>query len=68
LSPRAHRIVVWAAFALPLVLHLDSWRPKRAVIWLGWLPEELLYRLAWMLLAWVYLLYVCRYHWRADEP
>jgi hypothetical protein len=67
-SARAHRIIAWGGFLGLLALHLDFWRAQRVTIWFGWLPEELLYRLAWMLLAWGYLLYVCRYHWRTDEP
>ena len=34
---------------------------------LGWVPEELLYRLAWMLLASLYLLFFCSVVWAADE-
>jgi hypothetical protein len=61
-----HRWIGWGGFALLLVLHLDFWRPQRVEIWFGWVPEELLYRLVWMGLAWIYLVYVCAVHWR-DE-
>ncbi len=63
---RTRRVIAWALFLVLLALHLDFWRPQRAVIWFGCVPEELLYRLAWMALAWVYLAYVCAVHWR-DE-
>lgn len=33
----------------------------------GWMPEELLWRLAWMAAAWLYLLWFCRAIWRDDE-
>jgi hypothetical protein len=62
-----HRCLAWSGFLALLVLHLDSWRPQRVAIHLGWIPEELLWRLAWMLLAWAYLFYICRFHWRTDE-
>jgi hypothetical protein len=44
-------------------LHLDVWRTQRPRLYLGWLPEELFYRLAWILLAWVYLLFLCARLW-----
>jgi len=50
-----------------MLLHLDFWRPQRVVVYMGWIPEELLYRCVWMLFAWAYLLYVCKVHWRVDE-
>ena len=67
MSPRAHRLLAWGGFLGLLLLHLDFWRPQRVVVYMGWIPEELLYRCVWMLLAWAYLLYVCRVHWRVDE-
>ena len=63
---RLQRWIGWGGFVLLLALHLDFWRPQRVVIWFGWMPEELLYRLVWMALAWIYLVYVCTVHWR-DE-
>jgi hypothetical protein len=36
-------------------------------LWFGWLPEEALYRLAWMLLAWLYLLWFCTQVWREES-
>lgn len=50
------------------MLHLDWWRPQRETLWFGWLPEELLYRLLWMLCAWGYLLFLCSRLWRVEAP
>ena len=33
----------------------------------GWLPTELAYRIAWMVLAWLYLLYFTARVWRDEE-
>mgnify|MGYP006908314307 CR=1 FL=1 len=67
MNARAHRWIASIAFAALLVLHVDAWRAQRVVVYFGWVPEELLYRLAWMLLAWAFILYVCEVHWRTDE-
>jgi len=64
---RTRRVIAWAGFLVLLALHLDFWRPQRAVLWFGWVPEELLWRLAWMALAWIYLLFVASALWR-DDP
>jgi hypothetical protein len=61
------RWVGWVGFLALLALHLDFWRPQRAVLYFGWVPEELLWRLGWMLLAWVYLLFVTSFLW-GDDP
>lgn len=57
--------VAWLFGLILLVLHLDFWRPQRAVLYFGFLPEELLYRIAWMVLAWLYLLFFCARIWRS---
>ena len=49
-----------------LALHL-FWRSDEAALYAGWLPRELGYRVLWMVLAWAYLIYFCRYLWRADS-
>ena len=49
-----------------VLLHLDSWRPQRSRLLFDWLPEELAYRLALILLAWLFMLFVCSKLWR--EP
>ncbi len=63
------KVIAWSGGVLLLILHLDFWRPQRVALYGGWLPEELLYRLVWMLLAWLYLMYFCARIWRskADE-
>jgi hypothetical protein len=50
-----------------LLAHLDFWRAQRERIWLGWIPEELLYRLVWMGLAFVYLVWFCARIWREED-
>ncbi|MFT4540541.1 MAG: hypothetical protein ACI841_001285 [Planctomycetota bacterium] len=56
------RIALGSALVL-LALHLDFWRPQRLEVWFGWIPEELLWRLAWMALAVFWILYASRYVW-----
>jgi hypothetical protein len=58
-----HRTIAWVGGLLLLVLHLDFWRPQRVILYWGWVPEELAYRLAWIGLAFLYLLYFCSYVW-----
>lgn len=53
--------------AILVLLHLDFWRPQRPVIYFGWLPEELAYRLGWMLLAWAYLEWFVRKVWSGEH-
>ncbi len=61
------KVIAWTGAGLLLILHLDFWRPQRVVLYGGWLPEELLYRLVWMLLAWLYLMYFCARIWRSNS-
>lgn len=35
--------------------------------WMCGLPAELGFRLGWMLLAWIYLLWFCRHVWKTGE-
>lgn len=65
--PHKHRLIAWAGLILLLVLHLDFWRPQRAVLYFGWLPEDMAWRLAWMVLAWIYLVYFTLKVW-PEEP
>jgi hypothetical protein len=64
---RGVTIAAWAGFLGLVALHLDWWRPQRARLWLGWIPEELAWRLLWMALATAYLFFFCARVWRADE-
>ena len=67
MSRRASVVLAWVGFGVLLVLHLDFWRAQRAEVYFGWIPEELLYRLGWIVLAWLYLLFVCGFVWRGEE-
>ena len=60
------RLLAWLGFVTLVLLHLDSWRPQRPRLYLGWVPEELAWRLAWMGLAWLYLLFVLRFVWTEE--
>ena len=55
-----------AGFLVLVVLHLDFWRPQSAHLLLGWLPEELAYRIAYIVLAWIYILWICHRVWREE--
>jgi hypothetical protein len=66
-ADRSRGWIGWGGFLVLLALHLDFWRPQRVRIYFGWVPEELLWRIGWMALAWVYLLYVCRVLWTDEE-
>ena len=61
-----NRTLAWAGFFLLLVLHLDFWRPQRAVLYFGWLPEEMAWRLLWMIGAWLYLIFFTAKVWREE--
>ncbi len=66
------RVAMWLAVTgMPvlLFLHLDFWRAQRETLLFGWLPGELLYRIVFVLLAWLYMLFVCATLWpdEADE-
>ena len=62
-----HRYVAWAGFLLLIFLHLDVfWRQPSPDLYFGWIPEEMAYRLVWMVLAWLYLMYFTRFVWRED--
>lgn len=57
-SPIAQRLGLIVGLLL-VALHLDAWREQRVVMYAGWIPEELAYRLVWMLAAWIFLLWLC---------
>ncbi len=60
-------MIAWIGFAVLLILHLDFWRPRRAELYWGWLPEELAYRVVWMLGAWLYIIFICTRVWRSSK-
>ena len=57
-----------AGAAALVLLHLDFWRPQRAILYFGWLPEEMAYRLVWVFLAWLYLLAFTTYLFYSGVP
>jgi hypothetical protein len=61
------RVLSMGAVGLTL-LHLDFWRTQRGTLLLGWIPDELLYRLIYILLAGAYILWICAWLPDADEP
>jgi hypothetical protein len=67
MSRRTAVVLAWGGFLALLVLHLDSWRPAGDALLGGWLPEELAYRVGWILLAWLYLVFVCARLWREED-
>ena len=60
-------VVAWLGLAALLVLHLDFWRGERSGLWLDAVPEELVYRIAWMGLAFLYLLFFTHFIWRDES-
>ena len=58
------RLLAWLGFGALMVLHHDFWRAQEATLYFGWLPEDLVYRLAWIGAAWIYLLCFERYVWK----
>lgn len=63
---RADVATGWLGFALLAFLHVDFWRSSPPTLHFGWVPEELLYRLGWIVLAWLYLCFVCARLWREE--
>jgi len=59
--------LAWFGAAVLLVLHHDFWRERGVELWFGWVPEELAWRLAWMLLTLGYLIWFCAAVWVEDE-
>ena len=54
-------------FVVLVVLHLDFWRPQSGQLLLGWLPVELAYRIAYVILAWIYMLWICSRVWPEED-
>jgi hypothetical protein len=63
----AIRAAAWIGALLLLVLHLDFWRPQRPTLYFGFLPEDLAWRIGWMILATLYLLFFIAFVWRSEE-
>jgi hypothetical protein len=64
---RATTALAWAGGLLLTASHLGAWAGPRDGFVLGWLPDELAFRLVWMAAAVIYLVWFCRAVWR-DEP
>ena len=64
---RWERGLAWLGASILLVLHLDFWRPQEARLVLGWIPEDLAYRLLWMLLATLYLFWFTARIWKRSS-
>ena len=67
MSGRTERWIAWVGAGLLVALHLDFWRPQEAHLVLGWVPEDLAYRLVWMLLATAYLFWFTARIWRGSK-
>lgn len=67
-SSRAERIFAATSAVVLFVLHLDFWREPAPTLLLGFVPEELAYRLAWMVLAALWVAWFCgRFFGREPE-
>ncbi len=67
MEPTTRKRLAWLGGVLLLALHLDFWRERGTELYFGWLPEELAWRIAWMLLAFGYLVWFCKSVWVEDE-
>ena len=59
-------LVAWGGALLLLALHLHFWVDAGPLLLMGWLPVDLAYRIAWLMLAWVYMIFFCKMVWRED--
>jgi hypothetical protein len=60
-------VIAAAGLGLLLGLHFDAWRPSDWPGTVAGVPGELVYRLAWMGLAYAYLAWFLRAVWRAER-
>lgn len=67
MTKRLEVAIAWVGLVALLVLHLDFWRGPRTDLWFGFVPEEIGYRVVWMLAAWVYLMFFTARIWRGEE-
>ncbi len=67
MSHRGHAIVAGILATVLIVFHLDFWRGPRTEIYLGFIPEELAYRLVWIVFAWLFLLFFTHKVWRDEH-
>ncbi|QDU66418.1 hypothetical protein [Engelhardtia mirabilis] len=64
---RAVDYVAWTGALVLVALHLDFWRTAQPRLIAGLVPEELAWRLAWMVLATAYLFWFTARVWRERE-
>jgi len=57
------QVIAWLGALVLLALHLHFWIDPGPDLWWNWLPIDLAYRIAWLVLAWLYLLFFCRFVW-----
>lgn len=67
MGSRGNNVVAWIGGLGLVVLHHDFWRERGTELVLGWLPQELAYRLGWMALAALYLVWFCRFVWVEED-
>ena len=61
------KVLAWTGLLVLLLFHIDFWRPQRPNLYFGWLPEEMAYRLIWMVAAGFYLWFFTRRIWKGDS-
>ncbi|MEQ8276094.1 MAG: hypothetical protein RMA76_24010 [Deltaproteobacteria bacterium] len=66
MNRRVELTLAWAGAIVLLLLHLDFWRSARPALVFGFVPEELMYRVVWMVGAVVYLWFFTARIWRGD--
>ncbi|MEM6568751.1 MAG: hypothetical protein AAF957_10095 [Planctomycetota bacterium] len=67
MSSRTRLLLAWTGGIALTVLHLAPWFEPRPRLVLGVLPEELAYRLGWMVLAFAYLVWFTASVWREED-
>lgn len=60
-------ITAWLLGLALVAAHMLVPPGREGVLHLGWIPDELAWRLAWMALAGIYLAWFCGSVWR-DDP
>ncbi len=61
------KTIAWAGALALLGLHLDFWRDRGTALLMGWMPQELAWRMGWMLLSTLYLIWFCRAVWVEED-
>ncbi len=61
-----HRWIAWAGFFLLFGSHVAYFPAQSTELMFGWMPVDLVYRLVWMVLAWLYLMHFTAKVWGPD--